>query len=93
MRNLLVRGAAGFIGANFVRHWRRQYPQDVIVVLHALTYAAHRKRLFLDIMMLPRPSAIWHFRLVRYYDSLCVKFGRAVKTIVMINVTQVRGTR
>jgi len=39
--NLLVTGAAGFIGANFVRYWREQYPADGIVALDALTYAGN----------------------------------------------------
>jgi len=45
MANLLVTGGAGFIGANFVRYWRRQYPSDSIVVLDALTYAGYRGNL------------------------------------------------
>ncbi|WP_380879045.1 dTDP-glucose 4,6-dehydratase [Sphingomonas sp. DBB INV C78] len=42
MNNLLVTGGAGFIGANFVRHWRTAHPNDLIVVLDALTYAGNR---------------------------------------------------
>jgi len=38
--NLLVTGAAGFIGSHFVLRHVRQFPQDTIVVLDALTYAA-----------------------------------------------------
>ena len=45
MKRLLVTGAAGFIGANFVRYWQRQYPDDLIVVLDALTYAGNRANL------------------------------------------------
>ena len=41
MVNLLVTGGAGFIGANFVQYWARQYPQDRLVVLDALTYAGN----------------------------------------------------
>ena len=41
MANLLVTGGAGFIGANFVHHWRRGQPDDVIVVLDVLTYAGN----------------------------------------------------
>jgi dTDP-glucose 4,6-dehydratase len=43
--NLLITGGAGFIGANFVLHWRRQHPNDGIVVLDALTYAGNRSNL------------------------------------------------
>ncbi|GIF77510.1 dTDP-glucose 4,6-dehydratase [Asanoa siamensis] len=39
---LLVTGAAGFIGSNFVRYWRRRHPGDTVVALDALTYAGIR---------------------------------------------------
>jgi dTDP-glucose 4,6-dehydratase len=39
---LLVTGAAGFIGANFVRYWTRTNPSDAVVALDALTYAGVR---------------------------------------------------
>ena len=45
MANLLVTGGAGFIGTNFVRHWRATHPDDGIVVLDALTYAGNRSSL------------------------------------------------
>lgn len=41
MASLLVTGGAGFIGANFVHHWRGRYPADQIVILDALTYAGN----------------------------------------------------
>lgn len=41
MRNLLVTGGAGFIGANFVHYWLANHPGDRIVVLDALTYAGN----------------------------------------------------
>ncbi|TPG51642.1 dTDP-glucose 4,6-dehydratase [Sphingomonas glacialis] len=45
MANLIVTGGAGFIGANFVHHWRTAVPDDSIVVLDALTYAGNRANL------------------------------------------------
>ena len=39
---LLVTGAAGFIGVNFVRYWLNTYPTHKVIVLDALTYAGHR---------------------------------------------------
>jgi dTDP-glucose 4,6-dehydratase len=42
---LLVTGGAGFIGANFVRHWAATHPGDDLVVLDALTYAGDRATL------------------------------------------------
>jgi dTDP-glucose 4,6-dehydratase len=45
MANLIVTGGAGFIGTNFVRHWRRVAPHDKIVVLDALTYAGNAANL------------------------------------------------
>lgn len=42
MTNLLITGGAGFIGANFVHHWRTAHPADDIVVLDLLTYAGNR---------------------------------------------------
>jgi len=41
MRKLLITGAAGFIGSNFVHYWHQTYPEDRIVVLDALTYAGN----------------------------------------------------
>lgn len=41
MRKLLVTGGAGFIGSNFVHFWKEKYPDDLLVVLDALTYAGN----------------------------------------------------
>jgi len=41
MRNMLVTGAAGFIGTNFVRYCKENHPDDNIVVVDALTYAGN----------------------------------------------------
>ncbi|MDT3438412.1 dTDP-glucose 4,6-dehydratase [Pseudofrankia sp. BMG5.37] len=45
MTTLLVTGAAGFIGSNFVRYWRTWHPTDRIIALDALTYAGLRENL------------------------------------------------
>ncbi|KUJ84924.1 dTDP-glucose 4,6-dehydratase [Microbulbifer flavimaris] len=44
-RRLLVTGGAGFIGANFVHYWLQKHPDDIVVVLDALTYAGNRASL------------------------------------------------
>jgi dTDP-glucose 4,6-dehydratase len=41
--SILVTGAAGFIGTNFVHYWVEQHPADPIVALDALTYAGVRE--------------------------------------------------
>jgi dTDP-glucose 4,6-dehydratase len=42
---LLVTGAAGFIGSNFVRYWLQQHPGDQVVAYDLLTYAGNRSSL------------------------------------------------
>ena len=42
---LLVTGAAGFIGSNFVRAWRARHPGDHVVAFDLLTYAGNRANL------------------------------------------------
>jgi dTDP-glucose 4,6-dehydratase len=42
---LLVTGAAGFIGSNFVRHWTEAHPDDLVVAYDLLTYAGNRASL------------------------------------------------
>ncbi len=44
--NLLVTGAAGFIGSHFVLRHKEQFPDNTIVVLDKMTYAANKT--FLD---------------------------------------------
>jgi len=39
-RNILITGGAGFIGSHVVNYFVDKYPQDKIVVLDSLTYAA-----------------------------------------------------
>ena len=42
---LLVTGAAGFIGSNFLRHWLSERPDDHVVALDLLTYAGNEANL------------------------------------------------
>jgi dTDP-glucose 4,6-dehydratase len=42
---LLVTGAAGFIGSNFVRYWLDRHPDDHVVAYDVLTYAGNRSSL------------------------------------------------
>jgi len=44
-RNLFITGGAGFIGANFVRHWLSKTREGRVVVFDALTYAGHIENL------------------------------------------------
>ena len=41
MKKLLVTGGAGFIGANFVHYWLKEYPEDTVIAFDALTYAGN----------------------------------------------------
>ena len=42
---LLVTGAEGFIGSNFVRYWIERHPDDRVVAYDLLTYAGNRPNL------------------------------------------------
>ena len=45
MRNLLITGAAGFIGSNFIHYWRDKNSNDKIIGLDNLTYAGNKANL------------------------------------------------
>jgi len=45
MKHLLITGGAGFIGANFIRYWIHNHPQDRVINLDALTYAGNLENL------------------------------------------------
>src|SRR5688500_16158035 len=42
---ILVTGAAGFIGSNFVHYWLERRPDDEVIALDLLTYAGNRANL------------------------------------------------
>jgi dTDP-glucose 4,6-dehydratase len=46
---ILVTGAAGFIGANFVRYWREHHSGDHVVAFDLLTYAGIRENVPQDV--------------------------------------------
>ena len=41
MKNVLVTGGAGFIGANFIFYWLEAHPGDRVVCVDKLTYAGN----------------------------------------------------
>lgn len=45
MRKMMVTGGAGFIGSNFVHYWVQKHPEDLIVIVDALTYAGNKANL------------------------------------------------
>ena len=45
MKNILVTGAAGFIGANFAEYFVNKYPEYHVVVVDKLTYAGNMENL------------------------------------------------
>jgi dTDP-glucose 4,6-dehydratase len=42
---ILVTGAAGFIGSNFVHYWVERHPEDRVIALDLLTYAGNKANL------------------------------------------------
>ena len=44
-KNVLVTGAAGFIGANFAEYFANRYPDYHVVVVDKLTYAGNKNNL------------------------------------------------
>lgn len=79
---LLVTGAAGFIGSNFVHYWLREYPQDQILVLDKLTYAGNS---YLDPQGGQRPANLKDLEshpgyTFQHFDICCVpKDGETVQ--------------
>ena len=44
-KRVLITGGAGFIGANFIHHYMANHPNDIVVNVDALTYAANIENL------------------------------------------------
>jgi len=42
---LLITGGSGFIGSNFIKHWFASHPEDSIINLDKMTYAANPRNL------------------------------------------------
>jgi len=42
---ILITGGCGFIGSNFIKYWFSKYPQDSIINLDKMTYAANPRNL------------------------------------------------
>ena len=40
-QRLLITGAAGFIGSNFVHYWLKKHPDDFVLAYDLLTYAGN----------------------------------------------------
>ena len=45
MKNIVVTGAAGFIGANFAEYFVKKHPEYHIIVVDKLTYAGKKENL------------------------------------------------
>ena len=79
-KSLLVTGAAGFIGANFVHYWARQHPADKLVAYDALTYAGNLANLD-SLQGRPNFSFI-HANICDYNRVLRTMREHAVDTVV-----------
>ena len=67
MKNLLVTGGAGFIGANFVHYMLKRYPDYQIVVYDKLTYAGN-----LDNLKSVEDNPRYHFVMGDICDATAV---------------------
>ena len=45
MKNIVVTGAAGFIGANFAEYFVNKHPEYHVIVVDKLTYAGKKENL------------------------------------------------
>jgi dTDP-glucose 4,6-dehydratase len=104
---VLVTGGAGFIGANFV-HWTRQHrPDDEVVVLDAMTYAADEGNLPGDVRLVKGDVAdaelvdglvaesdlVVHFAAESHNDNSLAGPGAFVQTNVVGTFTLLEAVR
>jgi dTDP-glucose 4,6-dehydratase len=62
MHRLLVTGGAGFIGTNFVNYQVEKYPENLIIILDALTYAGNMSNL---------TNALKHKNVLFFKGNIC----------------------
>ncbi|MCB1848515.1 MAG: dTDP-glucose 4,6-dehydratase [Halieaceae bacterium] len=79
-KTLLVTGAAGFIGANFVHYWARSHPQDRLIAYDALTYAGNLANL--DSLQGQPNFSFVHADICDYDRVLATLREHAVDTVV-----------
>tara|TARA_R110002049_G_scaffold301811_2_gene494203 strand:- start:5606 stop:6673 length:1068 start_codon:yes stop_codon:yes gene_type:complete len=79
-KSLLVTGAAGFIGANFVHYWMQHHPEDKVVAYDALTYAGNRANL--DPLRDNKNFSFVHADICDYDSVLQVLREHSVDTVV-----------
>jgi dTDP-glucose 4,6-dehydratase len=79
-KTLLVTGAAGFIGANFVHYWMAQHPADKVVAYDALTYAGNRANL--DALRANQNFTFVHADICDYDRVLQTLHEHSVATVV-----------
>ncbi|HEY6131761.1 MAG TPA: GDP-mannose 4,6-dehydratase, partial [Halioglobus sp.] len=79
-KTLLVTGAAGFIGANFVHYWMQHHPADKVVAYDALTYAGNRANL--DALRDHKNFSFVHADICDYEQVLQTLIGHSVDTVV-----------
>lgn len=82
MATILVTGGAGFIGANFIRYWRRAHPGDRVVNYDLLTYAANLASLA-DVAAEAGPRYVFvHGDIGDYRSVLAALREHSVETVV-----------
>jgi len=105
-KTMLITGGAGFIGSNFTRYWASHYPQDLLIVLDALTYAGNLANLH-DLEKHPHSTFVkgsindanlLHQLFIKYKIDTIVNFAaeshvdRSIKEASLFMQTNIMGT-